>query len=237
MNEPVVWLDDGTAHSPRFNDRYCSRSGGLAQAVTVFLAGCDVPQCWRGKNQFTVLETGFGLGLNFLATWATWQADPQRCDLLSYVSVEAYPVAAADIVRSALTASQAESPLQTHLRSVVMELADAWGDPLPGIHNFCFAAGRVRLTLAVGQIQPMLDSLACTADAVYLDGFSPTLNPEMWSAATLQALAPHCRVGTTLASYTVAKSVRQELEQLGFCVEKCQGLPPKRHRLKAVYGP
>ena len=102
MSEPVVWLRDGSPHSPRFNDRYRSRSGGVAQAACVFLAGCGLPQRWRGKAEFTVLETGFGLGMNFLTTWAAWEADAQRCDGLHFVSVEAYPVAAADIVRSAL---------------------------------------------------------------------------------------------------------------------------------------
>lgn len=83
----------------------------------------------------------------------------------------------------------------------------------------------------------MLKSLVCEADAVYLDGFSPALNPEMWSAATLQAVTRHCRAGTTLASYTVALNVRDALKQFGFRVEKCKGLPPKRHRLQAEFSP
>lgn len=65
MSEEVHWLDDGSPYSARFNDRYRSRTGGVAQAVTVFLAGCGLPQLWAGKDQFTILETGFGLGLNF----------------------------------------------------------------------------------------------------------------------------------------------------------------------------
>ena len=95
----------------------------------------------------------------------------------------------------------------------------------------------MQLTLAVGEVQTMLEGLACEADAVYLDGFSPAVNPDMWSHTTLQAVARHCRPGTTLATYTVAHSVREALEQLGFRVEKCQGLAPKRHRLEAVFLP
>jgi tRNA 5-methylaminomethyl-2-thiouridine biosynthesis bifunctional protein len=236
MNEPVVWLGDGSPHSSRFNDRYRSRTGGLAQAGTVFLAGCGLPQRWRGRTQFTVLETGFGLGLNFLTTWAAWEADAQRSDCLNFVSVEAYPVAATDIVRNAQapnTESEVIPELFARVQALVPALAEAWQDLSPGIHHWCFADGRVQLTLAVGEVQPMLKSVVCQADAVYLDGFSPALNPEMWSAATLQAVALHCRAGTTLASYTVALHVREALKQLGFRVEKCQGLPPKRHRLQA----
>ncbi|MEO8118112.1 MAG: MnmC family methyltransferase [Rhodoferax sp.] len=72
---------------------------------------------------------------------------------------------------------------------------------------------------------------------VWLDGFSPALNPEMWSSATLQDVARLCRPGTTLASYSVALRVRNDLKQLGFSVKKCPGLPSKRHRLQAVYSP
>ena len=240
MSEPVVWTEDGSPHSPRFNDRYRSRSGVLAQAVSVFLAGCDLPTSWRGKEHFTVLETGFGLGLNFLATWAAWEADAQRSDRLHFVSIEAYPVAVADILRSAQAANPvgaAQSRLLARVQVLAQELAGAWRDLSPGIHEFRFADGRMQLTLAVGAVQPMLDRLVCEADAVYLDGFSHALNPEMWSADTLRKVARHCRTGTWLASYTVAQSVRQELEQLGFRVEKCAGLPPKRHRLQALLLP
>ena len=237
MTEPVLWLDDGSPHSERFHDRYRSRTGGLAQALTVFVNACGLPQRWRGRDQFTVLETGFGLGLNFLATWAAWDADAQRCAQLNFVSVEAYPVAAADIVRNVLAPGvpgDAELQLQARVHELARELARAWQGLRSGLQQLHFAEGRVRLTLAVGDVQPMLGELDCVADAVYLDGFSPALNPDMWSWATLQAVANHCRAGTTLASYTVALGVRESLQQLGFSVRKRAGLPPKRHRLEAL---
>ncbi|MDR3454645.1 MAG: tRNA (5-methylaminomethyl-2-thiouridine)(34)-methyltransferase MnmD [Rhodoferax sp.] len=240
MNEPVVWLRDGSPHSPRFNDRYRSRSGGVAQAASVFLAGCGLPRRWRGKTEFTILETGFGLGLNFLTTWAAWEADAQRCNDLHFVSVEAYPAAAADIVRSAQASNptgNAGAPWPARVQALAPQLAGAWQGLSPGIHRLRFAGARVHLTLAVGEAQTMLERLTCEADAVYLDGFSPAVNPEMWSPTTLQAMAHRCRPGTTLATYTVAHSVREALKQLGFRVEKCQGLPPKRHRLEAVFSP
>jgi tRNA U34 5-methylaminomethyl-2-thiouridine-forming methyltransferase MnmC len=240
MTEPVLWLDDGSPHSPRFHDRYRSRTGGLAQALTVFVNACGLPQRWRARDEFTVLETGFGLGLNFLATWAAWDTDAQRCARLNFVSVEAYPVAVADIVRNALAPGvpgDADPQLQARLPALAQELAGAWQGLRSGVQHLDFAEGRVRLTLAVGDVQPMLNLLDCVADAVYLDGFSPTLNPDMWSFATLRAVASHCHAGTTLASYTVALGVRESLQQLGFSVRKRAGLPPKRHRLEALLLP
>jgi tRNA 5-methylaminomethyl-2-thiouridine biosynthesis bifunctional protein len=207
----------------------------------VFLAGCGLPQAWQGRDNFTVLETGFGLGLNFLATWAAWAlAEPSgRCGSLHFVSVEAYPVAAEDLLRSAhglLALNEADAPWVATVRQLAPRLASSWPVALPaGLHSLVFADGRLSLTLAVGPVQQVLDAMPpCQADAVYLDGFSPALNPDMWSAAALAAVARHCKPGSRLASYSVALPVRQALGQLGFAVQKRPGMPPKRHRLQGV---
>ncbi len=241
MGEPVDWLDDGTARSPRFKDRYSTCTGGLAQALTVFVGGCGLPARWQGRNAFTILETGFGFGLNFLTAWAVWERDPRRCDALHFVSVEAYPVAVADLVRNTMaTAHVADNfnndiDLLSRVQSLAHELAAVWCDLGAGSHDFSFAQGRVRLTLVVGDVLPALQSNHCEADAVFLDGFSPSVNPDMWSRSTLQAVTAHVRGGSTLASYTIARTVRDALQELGYTVRKVKGLPPKRDRLEAVY--
>jgi hypothetical protein len=63
----------------------------MEQARHVFLAGNGLPGRWAGRDDFVIAETGFGLGNNFLATWAAWRADPQRCARLDFVSVELHP--------------------------------------------------------------------------------------------------------------------------------------------------
>lgn len=237
MEKTVVWREDGSPYSPRFHDRFRSRTGGLEQAQAVFLVGSGLPERWRGEDRFTVLETGFGLGMNFLATWAAWESDPWRCQCLEFVSIEAHPVSPDDIVRSALTASQVQTKVLARLKSLAKELARVLLNLAPGVHEFCFAQGRIRLQLAVGDVQAMLAGLNCCANALYLDGFSPPLNPQMWSLDTLRALAARCQPGATVATYTVAKEVRDRLTQIGFVVEKCAGLAPKRHRLQGVLLP
>lgn len=235
--EPVLWQDQAP-HSSRFSDIYRTRYGALAQSRSVFLAGCGLPEGWRGRPQFTVLETGFGLGLNFLTTWATWQADPQACARLNFVSVEAYPVHLDDILRSTLALSAEAggraTDFATRLPALAQQLAPVWPTLQPGLNHWPLDQGRVQLTLAVGDVRAMLPQWPGLADAVYLDGFSPARNPDMWCDATLGAVAQHCRPGTRLASYTVAAQVRHGLSALGFQVRKCPGLPPKRDRLEAV---
>ena len=105
MPEPIDRLEDcsasGATYGPGSGDHYRSEHGGLEQARDVFLAGCGLPEAWQSKNQWRILETGFGLGLNFLATWAAWKADPLRPQLLHFVSTEAYPARPDDVLRSA----------------------------------------------------------------------------------------------------------------------------------------
>lgn len=239
MNEPVEWDADNCPSSPRFGDVYRSRAGGWQQAHSVFLAGCGLPHAWRGCADFTLLETGFGLGLNFLATWLAWVDDPAASDRLHYVAIEAYPVAPEDIRRS--VSSLAQDPGVPHdtlqrARQQADALAQAWRHWHSGIQRWTFVDARLTLTLAVGDVQDMLGQLDERADAIYLDGFSPACNPGMWSQATLDALARHAHAGTRLATYSTAPDVRQRLQQAGFMVRRCKGLPPKRRRLEACLG-
>ena len=235
MPEPIDWLEDcsdsasGTPYSQRFGDRYRSEHGGLEQARDVFLAGCGLPEAWQSKNQWRILETGFGLGLNFLVTWAAWKADPLRPQLLHFVSTEAYPAGPDDVLRSAASHPQL-LPLANQLK------AQLWG-LLPGFHRLVFEAGRVLLTLCIGDAKVMLRQQQFEADSVYLDGFSPQKNPDIWDVHTFKAVARCCRRGTRLASWTIARSVRDNLTQAGFVVHKTPGIAPKRDNLQGEYNP
>ena len=233
MPERIEWLDDGTAggspFSPRFGDRYRSELGGLEQAKEVFLKGCGLPQAWAGQPQWTVLETGFGLGLNFLVTWAAWKADPDRPRLLHFVSTEAFPASAGDVLRSAQTHPELV-PLAEQLQ------AQLWG-LLPGFHRLVFEGGRLLLTLCIGDAKAMLREQSFEADSVYLDGFSPQRNPDIWDVHTFKAVARCCRRGTRVATWTIARSVRDALAQSGFVVKKVPGIPPKRDNLQGEFNP
>src|SRR4051812_32428877 len=72
----IDFTDAAAPRAPDFDDVYHARGGALGQARHVFLAGNGLPQRWAGRAHFVILETGFGLGHNFLATWAAWRDDP-----------------------------------------------------------------------------------------------------------------------------------------------------------------
>jgi tRNA 5-methylaminomethyl-2-thiouridine biosynthesis bifunctional protein len=245
MQEPLEWLPDGAPYNPRYGDVYHSRAGALAQARAVFLAGCSLPALWQEHADWRILETGFGLGLNFLATWAAcseWsQGNAQQGGTLHFISIEAHPVSAQDLLRGLQrlhAGDAADAALLPRVQALVAQLAAAWAGLRPGLQDWAFDEGRVRLTLGVGDVRDLLHVLPGqldSVDAVYLDGFSPARNPAMWSAEVMQGVARLCRPGTRLASWCVAGQVRARLQQAGFEVSKQPGLPPKRHRLEACY--
>ncbi len=218
---------DGHPVSRRYGDVYASREGALGQARHVFLGGNELPARWAQRQQFVVLETGFGLGVNFLATWQAWRDDAQRPRRLHFVSVERHPLAAADLLRAA----------PPSLRPLAEHLAAQWPLPLPGLHRVGFDDGAVVLTLGFGDAAELVPRLVLGADAFYLDGFAPDRNPQMWSAPLLKALARLARPGATLATWCTARAVRDALGASGFQVERRPGFGHKREMLAARFAP
>ncbi len=219
----------GTPFSPEYGDVYHSADSGPGQARHVFLGGNDLPARWAGKRIFTIVETGFGLGLNFLATWQAWRDDPARPQRLHFVSVEKHP-----FTRAGLAALHGRYP---EFAPLAAELQSDWPLPLPGLHRLHFEDGRVTLTLAFGDVTDVLPKLKLAADAFYLDGFSPDRNPEMWTLAALKALSRLAHPGATLATYTSARGVRDALATAGFAVERRPGFGRKRDMLAARLAP
>lgn len=226
MIEParLSFTADGTPYSAAYGDVYHAAAGGLGQARHVFLAGNGLPARWQGRERFVVVETGFGLGLNFLATWQAWRDDPARCARLHFVSVEKHPFAAADL--AALHAAWPElAPLADALRR-------EWPPLVPGLHRLHLDGGRVVLDLVFGDAADCLPQLAARADACYLDGFSPAKNPELWTAPLLAALSALAAPGATLATWSVAAGVRDALAASGWRLEKAPGFAGKREMLR-----
>ena len=88
----LEWKADGTPFDLRHGDVYFTAGDGLDEARSVFLKGCALPGGWAGQGSYTIGETGFGTGLNFLAAWQLWrQTRPSPSAWLHFVSFEAFP--------------------------------------------------------------------------------------------------------------------------------------------------
>ena len=224
----VVVGADGVPWSPVYGDRYHPQSGALAQARHVFLAGNGLPGRWQGRRRFVVLETGFGLGNDFLAARAAWQADPQRCERLDFVSIEKHPPS-----RDALARLHAGSELAV----LASELVAAWPPLTPNLHTLRFDGGRVRLLLALGDVADWLPQIVADVDAFFLDGFAPDRNPAMWSPRVCKALGRLAAPGATAATWTAARAVRDALQAAGFEVRSAAGSGGKRDITLASHVP
>jgi tRNA 5-methylaminomethyl-2-thiouridine biosynthesis bifunctional protein len=228
----LAFRADGTLYSPRHDDIYHSAAGAFAQAEHVFLKGNALPGRWHGRRIFSILEIGFGLGVNFLTTWAQWRADPARCERLHFVSTEKHPFSPTDL-RTAHEAIVADASIATLAR----ELADAWPMLVPGMHRLEFEAGRVTLTLVFGDAVETLPSLSMRADAIYLDGFAPAKNPELWSTQIFRSLTRVAADDATVATYSSAGDVKRGLAQAGFECAKVEGFASKRAMLVGRFAP
>lgn len=224
----VDFSDPAAPAAPAFGDVYHSRAGALAQARHVFLGGNSLPGRWQGRQRFVVLETGFGLGNNFLATWDAWRQDPARCERLVFVSVEKHPLRRDDLARA-----HAANPLP----ELAAQLVAAWPPLTLGLHTLRFEAGRVELLLGLGDARELLRELVLQADALYLDGFAPARNPELWDEWLLKSLARHAAPGTTAATWSINRPMRRALAALGFEVGLAPGFANKPEMTVARFAP
>lgn len=224
----IDWVE-GQPVSRRFGDVYFSRANGLAESRHVFLDGNDLPRRFGrlpAGGLFVIGEIGFGTGLNFLNAWRLF-ADVAPADArLHFVSTELHPLSRAELERS--------TAIWPELAREAAEFCGACGPMPPGTHRVLFADGRVVLTLLVGDARETLRTLDARVDAWFLDGFAPSRNPELWSAALLECVSQRSHVATTCATYSVAGVVRRGLQAVGFRTEKAPGFGTKREMLRGT---
>ncbi len=219
--QTLEWRE-GTPVAPLFDDVYYSLENGLEESRFVFIKGTGIETMWREKSHTVIAETGFGTGLNFLATWQAWRQSPQK-GRLTFISVEGYPLDA-----EALEAAHQNFP---ELADLALELRRAWPPASPGFHPRYFEGGKINLLLLFGEAAQAFSELQAKVDAWYLDGFAPAKNPGMWSDTVMDQIARLSKPGTRFATFTAAGFVRRALQARGFDVQKVPGYGRKRERL------
>ncbi len=226
------WNEAGTPVSSDFGDVYFSNDNGLSETRYVFLQQNRLPARFshHDSDSFVIGETGFGTGLNFLATMQAFlEQAPQSGNgsRLHFISFEKYPLTQDD-----LSKALAAWPELGHLSQ---DLVAQWPLPVSGCHRLHFAGGRIRLDLWFGDIKDMLPQVPHRAeglvDAWYLDGFSPAKNPEMWTQELFDGLARLARPDCSIATFTCAGFVRRGLIAAGFAMKKVKGHGSKREML------
>lgn len=216
--DSIITTPDGsrTAYNSRFGEAYGSKHGAQSQAHHVFLEGTETHLHPAPR----VLEIGFGVGVNFRATLAD---AARRGAALEYVAYEFDP-APAEVLREVARGGEgAEHPAWA-------ALLKGWDDQRD---RLTVEAENVHLTIhfADALTSPLPQAWAT---ALYLDGFSPSRNPEVWTPEFVARLAGTLTAGGILATYSAAGHVRRAMGAAGLRVERRPGAPGKRECLRAM---
>lgn len=219
----------GTPVATDFGDVYFSREGGADETAHVFLAQNNLAARFSAcgpDNAFTIAETGFGTGLNWLITLNLWQKESAG-GWLHFVSVEKFPLTIHDLARA-----QAMWP---DFHDYASALQKQYPILASGFHRIVFPQWRSTLTLYLGDIADFLPLVSARVDAWFLDGFAPDRNPAMWTDALYRGMAKLSHTSTTFATFTAAGHVRRGLQAAGFAVEKTAGFGRKREMLRGHF--
>lgn len=226
------WSQDSPV-AEDFGDVYFSRDGGADETAHVFLEQNDLPARFSActpDDAFTIVETGFGTGLNWLTTQALWHRESRTGSnqgWLHFVSVEKFPLRIEDLIRA-----QAMWPA---FQEYATALQDQYPVLVPGFHRLVFPQWRSTLTLFLGDVADFITRVSTRVDAWFLDGFAPDRNPAMWTDSLYQGMAGLSHSATTFATFTAAGHVRRGLQASGFHVKKVAGFGRKREMLRGRF--
>lgn len=242
----VSWDEDGRAYAARFKDWYFGEQQAYDEARYVFCGGLDLPNAWNnfGNNfggatapaTFSLVELGFGAGVNFLQTkrlWKSWRGQSWRGQTwrkqslqLDYYGIEKYPMRLQDLQRTHANLRVSGATASTG------QLLELWRQ-LERYPQRTFFRWRLspslRLTLLLEDAAQSLARISAhSVDGWYLDGFAIRDNPSMWSEDVFSHIGRCTRARFAeagfevpqLASFSVARSVRERAASCGFRISK-----------------
>ena len=213
----------GTPRSKEFDDVYFSAADGLAETKHVFLEGNGLPGRWKGRPQFTIGETGFGTGLNFLAAWKLFRETKDEGAHLDFISVEKFPLDAGQI-------KEYLSVWGGELKYELESLCSHYPQETKGVQKI-FTDESVSLTIYFDDANNAFPLMQQKVDCWFLDGFKPAANPDMWTGTIFSNMLRLSNPGATFATFTAAGAVKRGLQDAGFHVEKRDGFGWKRDML------
>ena len=218
MHYELFITEDGS-HSvriPELNVSYHSKHGAIQESVHIFI---ENGLKYVNKNELTVLEIGFGSGLNALLTLI----QAERNDLqIIYDVVELYPL---DSVFSdtfnylSLLKSPQLKEAYSHMQT------SEWDTPAKISENYYLKKIR-------GDIRNV--QLGANYDLVYFDAFDPAAQPELWTTEVFKKIYAASRKGSVLVTYCSKGAVRRAMTEAGFSVLKIAGPKGKREIVRAT---
>ena len=246
---PLTFNKNNALYNSRFDDIYFDRVTGPDQNRDVFITGNNIiEQLTRSADFFTIAETGFGTGLNFLLTLKTYQtldADNtsqnreknKKAQLphLTFVSIEKYPLS-----RKQLQQSLAQLPEFSELaEQLIAQYPTEELQSFPQECEFKFLNNNVTLKIIFDDATQALSKITTTKkgliDAWYLDGFSPIKNPEMWSPQLFKQIARLSKDQASLSTFIITEKICHQLIDVGFRIHQQSITHNKKEVLTAKF--
>ncbi|MEY3862882.1 MAG: tRNA 5-methylaminomethyl-2-thiouridine biosynthesis bifunctional protein MnmC : tRNA [Pseudomonadota bacterium] len=232
VHAAVSW-QNGLAYSEQYQDVYFNSDNGLLETDYVFLQANRLADRWLDypNASFTIAETGFGTGLNFILAAKLWlDTAPVKANL-HFISAEKHPLSPADMSK----AWQQWPSLKPFSEALIADYPKAIAEGEVSLFD-----RRVRLSLLLGDATTAYRKLSqqqpnIAVDAWFLDGFSPAKNPDMWQGNLFEQMAMLSNSQTSFATFTSASAVRRQLMAAGFKVSKQAGYAKKREMLYGQY--
>lgn len=220
MKREILKTLDGstTIHLPDWNESYHSKHGAIQEAYHVFIKnGLSLFQ----NQPVTLLEIGFGTGLNAFITYLESKKKNQNID---YVGVEGYPISAEEVLQmNYITELNAETE-----RGVFEKMHQCpWEESYALSNSF-------ELTKRNQKFDAIDDQ--DTFDLIYFDAFGYRVQPELWSTEIFAKMFAALKVNGVLVTYAARGVVKRSLLEVGFTVEKLAGPPGKREMFRATKG-
>lgn len=224
----IVPTDDGssTIFIPEWNESYHSRHGAIQEAYHVFIKnGLDLIQ---HKNAVSILEIGFGTGLNSLITLCE---SIRRNLKINYSGIEKYPVLKDEF--SILNYPKSLKEFNAELNFSENELIQFYNELMKTDWEKEIL---ISLEFNLTKIQADFLDYEFTEnqfDLIYFDAFGARVQPELWTEILFEKLFKSLKSGGILTTYSAKGSVRRALISVGFQVQKTPGPPGKREMLVA----
>jgi tRNA U34 5-methylaminomethyl-2-thiouridine-forming methyltransferase MnmC len=218
MQREIQITADGshTIFLPEKNETYHSHHGAIAESTHVFINAGLLPLIDPStKNKISILEIGFGTGLNALLTL---QQSIQHEQPIHYIAVEPFPLAETEF-------SQLNYGKLLLMQDEFLQFHTSRWEEIITIHPIFTIEKRKTSLLHLDKIH----SLNC----IYFDLFSPTSQPELWSQPVFENLYNMLSPEGILVTYSSKTVIRKNMMAAGFSIEKIPGPYGKREMVRA----
>lgn len=220
MKRTLLKTDDGsfTLHIPEWNEQYHSKHGAIAEALHVFIK--EGLYHWLSENavsEISILEIGFGTGLNALLTYLEAEKHSWNID---YTGVEAYPLGDEEYQKMNYS-----EMLETS-NEVFFKLHNATWEEKVSISNHFKLLKQQRFFSDI--------SAKKNFDIIYFDAFGIRVQPELWTEEIFTIMYGALKSKGVLVTYAANGSARRAMQAVGFTVERLPGPPGKREMLRGT---